>query len=136
MQYLFEKDDVVIVDFGRIPGIGNHHNTTLVVVPKGIIPPEQLQRMRAYHRVKVPCGGFEIFTTRKGRRAMRVLPGTGWIFKMFRGDGDRKWNNYFERAPHMAYSQAKATTRGHGCWFELGVYRDPAEKAKELEKEV
>ena len=101
--------DAMIIDLGD----------TLVVVPSSV-------QRRLDTDTPSPCSGFIRFTTRAGRPAIRVVPGTGYILSLVNGRGDRSWNNWDDRQPVRSshgdvFAVATPTSNGGGCWFEITI---------------
>lgn len=63
----------LLLDFGRAQS--TPPNRSLVYVEPGILDEESLKAV--YHTG--PCGGVEFYTTQKGRPAVRVREGSGYV---------------------------------------------------------
>ncbi|MDO8669960.1 MAG: hypothetical protein Q7O66_00835 [Dehalococcoidia bacterium] len=111
-----EQTDCTILDLGEV----------LVIVPASVDEP-RVEAWGRYTGGTYPVSGFERFTTRAGREAIRVQPGTGFTLRIYDGGGDRTWGDWADRQPWRSehgdvFSIAVATSNGGGCWFEVGIW--------------
>lgn len=129
---VIKLDNGIIMDFGPdadvYPAVAPQTDAppVLVIIPATVAV--DLRRLRN----QVECGGYTHFTTRKGRQAIRVLPGEGWTLSRYNGSGSRDWDDWgYRRRVDGAFSIAVATSRGGGQWEELEIYRESDRTAEQ-----
>lgn len=69
----------------------------------------------------LPCHAYE-FTTKKGRKAIRIIEGDTHTYYLRHGEGDTSWDGWYERRPVNAmFARATRESNGGGCWLEVVI---------------
>jgi len=124
--YTWLPDGGLIMDFGR--------DRPLVVVSKDAVPRDWSE---FFHRPEgtwnepqwFTCSVHR-FTTRKGREAIKIVPGDTHRWRFATGGGSRTWDGWRRRhlvGEGVILSAAVANSNGGGCWAEIEVIEADAQ---------
>ena len=70
----------------------------------------------------IPCAA-KPFTTKKGRKAIKVTEGNSHKYRLIYGSGSTKWPKMWEknRPVNALFASALSRSNGGGCWAECVI---------------